>query len=76
MIAVDVRNPVEVKAAGIRALNEMLGVDVATVFMKQCFGGRGDYTKERHDSPDMTDAEFEALVDIAKTESIAAGVWE
>jgi len=76
MIAVDVKNPIEVRAAGLRALNKELGADVARVFIKQYFGGRGDLTKEKYDEPDWTPEEFDAMLEIAKTESIAAGVWE
>jgi len=75
MIAVDVKNPIEVRAAGIRVLNRELGADVAQVFMKQFFGGRGDLTKETYDKPDMTPKEFSAMMDAVKTEAVAAGTW-
>jgi len=75
-IAVDVTDTIEVRAAGIRALNGALGVDGARVFMRQCFGGRGDLTREKYDRPDLTPAEFTAMADMLKAEAEAAGMWE
>lgn len=76
MIAVDVGNPIELKAAGIRLLNEGLGADAARAFMKQCFGGRGDLTKEKYDEPDMTPEEFSAMMDVVKNDAVKMGTWE
>jgi hypothetical protein len=76
MIAVDVRNPIEVKATGIRLLNEGMGADATRVFMKQCFGGRGDMTKEKYEEPDMTPEEFSAMMETVKNDAIKMGTWE
>jgi len=76
VIAVDVGNPIELKAAGIRLLNEGLGADAARAFMKQCFGGRGDLTKEKYDEPDMTPEEFSAMMDVVKNDAVKMGTWE
>ena len=73
---VDVTDPIEIRAAGIRALNNALGVDAARVFMRQCFGGSGDLTKEKYDRPDLTPTEFAAMAETLKAESEVAGVWE
>jgi len=75
-VAVDVTDTIEIRAAGIRALNSALGVDGARVFMRQCFGGRGDLTKEKYDRPDLTPVEFAAMADMLKAEAVAVGMWE
>jgi len=69
MIAVDVMNPVEVREAGLQALNDVLGPDVTRVFINQYFGGIGDYTKEKYEEPDLTEAEFNEIVELAKAET-------
>jgi hypothetical protein len=56
--------------------NEGLGVDAARVFIKQYFGGRGDYTTEKYDRPDMTDEKYAAMKNSLKAEAVAAGTWE
>jgi len=49
---IDVGNPVEIQKVGIRALNDALGPDGARVFMRQSFGGTGDFTKEKYEIPE------------------------
>jgi len=49
---IDVENPVEIQKVGIRALNDALGPDGARVFMRQSFGGIGDFTKEKYEMPE------------------------
>jgi hypothetical protein len=75
-VTVDVTDPVELYAAGVRALNTALGSNGARAFMKQCFGGRGDYTKEKYECSDLTPDEFAAMAEEAKTEAEAVGAWE
>jgi len=75
-VTVDVTDPVELYAAGVRALNTALGANGARAFMRQCFGGRGDYTKEKYECPDLTPDEFEAIAEEAEAEAEAVGVWE
>jgi hypothetical protein len=53
-----------------------MGADAARAFMKQCFGGRGDLTKEKYDEPDMTPEEFSAMMEVVKTDAIKMGTWE
>jgi len=48
MIAI--KDPVEVRSAGVRALIATLGHDGAQEFLKQSHG-TGDYTKERAENP-------------------------
>jgi hypothetical protein len=71
MITVDVNDLAEVHAAGIRVLNENLGVDIANVFLNLTRGGTGDWTKEKYDQPDMTDAELDNFIKAAKAETEA-----
>jgi hypothetical protein len=71
MIAVDVNDLAEVHAAGIRVLNENLGLDAANVFLDLTRGGTGDWTKEKYDYPDMTKEERAAFIERAKAETAA-----
>jgi hypothetical protein len=53
-------NPVELRNAGIKALNAALGPDNARAFLRQ--RGSGDFTKERHERPERTNEEILADV--------------
>ena len=76
-MAVDIMNPIEVRAAGIRALNHALGADIAQMFMKQCFGGSGDYTAEKQTRPPKSDAELNQFEELYKVDAEAAGMaWK
>jgi len=46
-VAVDLRNPVMLRKAGMDALVKELGVVDAVRFIRQYDPGHGDYTKER-----------------------------
>ena len=50
--AVDVDDVIAVRKARLRALNIALGSEGARIFMRQSFGGTGDYTKEKYDRPE------------------------
>jgi hypothetical protein len=50
--AVNLKNPIEIRIAGMRALNAALGCEGAQAFMRQSFGGKGDYTKEKYNRPE------------------------
>jgi len=76
MIAVDVNDFAGIHAAGIRVLNENLGADAAKVFLNLSFGGSGDWTKEKYDIPDMTEAEMDAYIERAKAATAARRVSE
>jgi len=56
----DIRNPIDVHKAGMRALNRELGSDGAQAFMKQHFEGVGDWTRERHEQPEERFEDFRA----------------
>jgi len=66
---VDVNDPVEVREAGLQALNDSLGPDVAQVFIGLYFGGIGDYTAEKYKRPEMTKDEFNQFIERAKAET-------
>jgi len=53
------RNPVELRNAGLQALNAALGYDGAQAFL-QLRGCIGDFTKERHEQPEPTNDEIVA----------------
>ncbi|MCL2219773.1 MAG: hypothetical protein FWC23_06855 [Chitinispirillia bacterium] len=71
MIAVDINDVVEVHAAGLRVLRENLGPDVTMAFLNLTIGGKGDWTKEKYDRPDMTEAEMAAFLERAKADTAA-----
>ena len=48
---IDVGNPIEVREAVLRVVNEQLGPDVTRAFMGQ-YEGHGNFTAERQDWPD------------------------
>jgi hypothetical protein len=50
-MSVTTLNPIEVRKAGIRALNEALGYDVAQAFLKQ-FTGTGDIVQTLRELPE------------------------
>jgi len=72
---VNVKNPGEVRKAGMRALNAALGYDGAQAFMRQSFGGKGDYTKEKYDRPEPSFEELTVELRIIDAEMRAAGEY-
>jgi len=65
-LTMDITSPIEIRAAGMRALREALGADGAQLFIDQYFGGRGDYTAEKQGRLPMTVAELDALEELYK----------
>jgi hypothetical protein len=59
-IAINTKNPIELRNAGIKALNAALGSANAQAFLNQ--RGCGDFTKERHERPERTNEEILADV--------------
>ena len=72
---VNVKNPGDVRKAGMRALNAALGYDGAQAFMRQSFGGKGNYTKEKYDRPEPTFEELTAQLRKVDAEMSAAGKY-
>lgn len=58
MAAVNVKNPIDLHEAGLKALYDALGCDAAQAFMNQSFGGYGDYTEEKYNGKEPS---FEEL---------------
>jgi hypothetical protein len=73
---VNVKNPGDVRKAGMRALNAALGYDGAQAFMRQSFGGKGNYTKEKYDRPEPTFEELTAQLRKVDAEMRAAGEYD
>ena len=74
--AINVKNPGEVRKAGMRALNSALGYDGAQAFMRQSFGGKSDYTKEKYDHPEPSFEELTAELRKIDAEMRAAGEYD
>ena len=62
MMDVNLSNPVEIRNAGIKALQEALGPVGMVKFMQQYDMGYGDYTKEKQNQPDISLEEIDALL--------------
>jgi len=58
---IDVGNPIEVREAVLRVVNEQLGPDVARAFMGQ-YVGAGDFTAEKYDRPPRNFDEITARI--------------
>ena len=67
------KNPIELRKAGLRALNAALGHDNAKAFLEQYAGGAGDFTKERHEQPRPTLDEIKAGIFRIQAERARAG---
>jgi len=70
MIAVDIDDATELYATGTRILNEELGPDGARAFLNLSLGGRGDWTKEKYNRPDMTETELDEFIERARAEVV------
>lgn len=51
---VNINNPMRVKEVGMQALREALGVVGTARFIQQYEAGKGDYTKEKYDRPEVS----------------------
>ncbi|GBU20984.1 hypothetical protein R80B4_00871 [Fibrobacteres bacterium R8-0-B4] len=59
-IVAEIKNPVELHIAGMKALDDALGHNNAQTFLKQCRGTPGrDYTKWRKEQPEPSTEEVE-----------------
>jgi len=73
---INVKNPIEVRKAGMKALNKALGYEGARAFMAQSFGGSGDYTKEKYERPEPSFEELTAELWRVDAEMRAAGEYD
>jgi hypothetical protein len=64
---------IEIRKAGLRALNTALGREGTKTFLMM-FSGTGDFTKERHELPEPTMEEAIAGINRLQEEHIKAGV--
>lgn len=62
MLDVNLSSPIEVRNAGMKALQEALGSGGMVKFMQQYDMGYGDYTKEKQKQPDMSLEEMDVLL--------------
>lgn len=62
MKKIDVNNPQEVIDAGYKALTDSLGAVGFAKFMQYINPGKGDYTKEKYETPPMTFAEIKSML--------------
>ncbi|MBD5501464.1 MAG: hypothetical protein HDR10_09750 [Lachnospiraceae bacterium] len=62
MLNVNLSNPIEIRNAGIKALQEALGPVGMVKFMQQYDVGYGDYTKEKQEQPDISLDEIDMLL--------------
>ena len=64
---INLKNPVQVRDAGLTALRNALGVEGTAVFI-DLYKGHGDYTHEKYDAAVMPFDEITALVNAASDE--------
>lgn len=64
--AIDVKNPIEVRKAALRVLNEHLGADVTRAFMG--YEDAGDYTAEKYERPELSFDEITEKIKKASAE--------
>ncbi|MCL1991968.1 MAG: hypothetical protein FWG66_03360 [Spirochaetes bacterium] len=58
----NVNNLMEVRKAGLQALNEALGTVGMIRFIQQYEKGSGDYTKEKYQTPDLAIEEIDIML--------------
>ena len=56
-VTIDVKNPMELRTLGYKALNNALGADGTRLFIQEIFKGSGDFTKEKQERPRLTVAQ-------------------
>jgi len=64
---IDVKNPIAVRSAALRVLNEHLGYEATQAFMRQYEGG-GNFTEERHQIPEPSTQDLIARIKKASAE--------
>ena len=62
MLDVNLSNPIEIRNAGVKALQEALGPVGMVKFMQQYDTGYGDYTKEKQEQPNISLEEIDILL--------------
>lgn len=62
MLDINLSSPIDVRNAGMKALQEALGPVGMVRFMQQYDVGYGDYTKEKQEQPDISLGEIDMLL--------------
>lgn len=62
MLNINLSSPIDVRNAGMKALQEALGPAGMVKFMQQYDMGYGDYTKEKQEQQDMSLEEIDMLL--------------
>ena len=62
MLDINLSSPIDVRNAGIKALQEALGPVGMVKFLQQYDLGYGDYTKENQEQPDISLGEIDMLL--------------
>ena len=62
MLDINLSCPIDVRNAGIKALQEALGPVGMVKFLQQYDLGYGDYTKEKQEQPDISLGEIDMLL--------------
>ena len=62
MIAINLNNPIEIRNAGMQALENALGHIGMVKFIQQFEPGYGNYTAEKYETVDMSLDEIDALL--------------
>lgn len=62
MLDVNLNNPIEIRNAGVKALQEALGPVGMAKFIQQYDTGYGDYTKEKQEQPNISLEEIDILL--------------
>jgi hypothetical protein len=65
--AINVKNPIEIRDAGLKALRDALGAVGARAFIDQ-YEGSGDFTRERYELPELSFDEATEMVNAASAE--------
>lgn len=62
MVNVNLNSPIDVRNAGMKALEDALGPIGMVKFMQQYDNGHGDYTKEKYEELEMKLEELDVLL--------------
>jgi hypothetical protein len=61
-VVMNLNNYAEIRHTGLEALKNALGIAGVAKFFQQIENGRGDYTKEKYNHPDMSLDEIDELL--------------
>jgi hypothetical protein len=74
-VMTEIKNPIELRKAGMKALVNAIGHDNAQEFVRRCRGTPGwDFGQWLNEQPEPTDDAFFAEIERAQAEARATGV--